>query len=84
MLETTKFFCFGKLFWLLVEEKRNKVKLLSSMTEPFSLSYFPFLFPDCLCASQEGEKRGQTADQMAKVWLKKNKQLRVGSYKNKH
>lgn len=41
------------------------------MTEPF----FPFLpLPDCLFASQEGEKRGQTADQIVKVWLKKIKQ----------
>lgn len=53
---------------------------LCSMNKPF----FPFLsFFNSLFASQEGEKKGETADQMAEVWLKKNKQQRLGSYNNK-
>lgn len=42
--------------------------MLLCSAEQFFSSLF---FPDSLFASQEGENRGETADQTAKVWQKK-------------
>lgn len=54
--------------------------MLLCSAEQFFSSLF---FPDSLFVSQEEENRGETADQTAKVWQKKNKQQRAGSYNNK-